>query len=93
MSFYIGILVAVSLVKFKISSYIKVLVVGLPELIFSISFHLEDFVIHLRIFTGKAHFNKTKAKAITKSMNMRIGETGTSNQLFIRGSYTEIKFL
>ena len=32
-----------------------------------------------------------KTQAITKSRNMDIWETGTLNQLFIRGSYTEIK--
>ena len=33
-----------------------------------------------------------KTQVITKSMNMEIWEVGTLNQLFIRGSYTEIKF-
>ena len=32
-----------------------------------------------------------KTQALTKSMNMCIREIGASNQLFIRGSYTEIK--
>ena len=38
----------------------------------------------------KAPSNKTPA--LTKSMNMDIWVVGTSNQLFKRGSYTEIKF-
>ena len=33
-----------------------------------------------------------KTKELTKTMNMRIWETGTLNQLFIRGSYTKIKY-
>ena len=33
-----------------------------------------------------------KTRALTKSMNMDIWAIGTSNQLFIRGSYTEIRF-
>ena len=33
-----------------------------------------------------------KTPAFTKSMNMDIWVVGTSNQLFIRGSYTETKF-
>ena len=33
-----------------------------------------------------------KTKATTKSMNMHIWETGTLNQLFIRGSYNETNF-
>ena len=31
-------------------------------------------------------------EALTKSMNMYIWGIGTVNQLFIRGSYTQIKF-
>ena len=33
-----------------------------------------------------------KAQALRKSMNMNILEIAASNQLFIRGFYTEIKF-
>ena len=33
-----------------------------------------------------------KTPALTKSMNMVIWVVGTSNQLFIRGSYTANKF-
>ena len=46
----------------------------------------------LRILTGKkAHSNITEA--LTKSMNMYIWVIGILNQLFIRDSYTPIKFL
>ena len=44
-SFYVGILIAVLLVKFEISSYVKVLVVRFLGLIFGISFHLKNFFI------------------------------------------------
>ena len=44
----------------------------------------------LRILTEKAPLNKTSA--LTKSMNMDIWVVGTSNHLFIKGSYTESKF-
>ena len=53
-SFYVGILIAVLLVKFEISSYVKVLVVRFLGLIFGISFHLKNFFIYLRILPGKA---------------------------------------
>ena len=33
-----------------------------------------------------------KTQVLTKSMNMAIWVIGTLNQLFIRGSYTEINF-
>ena len=36
--------------------------------------------------------NTPSNKVLTKSMNMRIWEIGSSNQLFKRGSYTENKF-
>ena len=52
-----------------------------------------------RIFQNKSfkdtHRENTlsnKTKMITKSMNMYIWTIGTLNQLFIRGSYTQIKF-
>ena len=38
----------------------------------------------------KTPLNKTYS--LTKSMNMEIWLVGTLNQLFIRGSYNEIKF-
>ena len=38
----------------------------------------------------RAHSNKTPA--LTERMNMDIRIVGTSNQLFIKGSYTKIKF-
>ena len=45
---------------------------------------------HLKDTTReKASSNKTQA--LTKSKNMDIWVIGTLNQLFIRGSYTEIK--
>ena len=45
----------------------------------------------LRLLTGKkALLNKTPA--LTKSMNMGIWVAVTSNQLFLRCSYTELKF-
>ena len=45
----------------------------------------------LRILSRKKNpLNKTKG--LTKSMNMNIWVVGTSNQLFIRGSYTKTKF-
>ena len=45
-----------------------------------------------RILIGKAQL-QIKLKCLSmKSMNMCIWEIGTLNQLFIRGSYTEIKF-
>ena len=34
----------------------------------------------------------TKTPALSESMNMNIWVVGTSNQLFIAGSYTETKF-
>ena len=36
--------------------------------------------------------SSNETKALTKSMNLHILETGTLNQLLIRGSYNEIKF-
>ena len=39
---------------------------------------------------GKSSSKETKA--LTKSMNMYISVVGTLNQLFKRGSYTQIKF-
>ena len=33
-----------------------------------------------------------KTRTVTKSMNMGIWVIGTLNQLFIRGSYTQINF-
>ena len=44
----------------------------------------------LRALTGKKYPQKNSA--LTKSMNMDIWVDGISNQLFIRGSYTETKF-
>ena len=41
-------------------------------------------------YREKAPSNKTKV--LKKSMNLGIWEVVTLNQLFIRGSYTEIKF-
>ena len=39
---------------------------------------------------GQSTLNKSPA--LTKSMNMDIWVVGTSNQLLVRGSYTETKF-
>ena len=33
-----------------------------------------------------------KTQGLTKSLNMDIWEIGTLNQLFIRGSYTQVNF-
>ena len=41
-------------------------------------------------YSEKAPSNKTQV--LTKSMNLSIWVVVTLNQLFIRGSYTEIKF-
>ena len=49
-------------------------------------YHLIDQNTHRE----KAPSNKTQAP--TKSMNMDIRVVGTSSQLFIGGSFTEIKF-
>ena len=46
--------------------------------------------LYLSYSQGKALSNK--ASALTKSMNMDIWVGVTSNQLFIRGSYTETNF-
>ena len=40
----------------------------------------------------KENTPSNKTKELMKTMNMRIWEIGTLNQLFIRGSYTEIKY-
>ena len=40
----------------------------------------------------KENTSSNKTQALTKSVNMGISEIGASNQLLIRGSYTEIKF-
>ena len=40
--------------------------------------------------TENAPWNKTQA--LTKSMNVGIWVIGTSNQLFVRGSYAQINF-
>ena len=42
--------------------------------------------------TDRENAPSNKTPALTKSMNMGIWVVGTTNQLFIRGSYTEIKF-
>ena len=42
--------------------------------------------------THNENIPSNKTKELTKTMNMRIWETGTLNQLFIRGSYTKIKY-
>ena len=42
--------------------------------------------------THRENAPSNKIPALTKSMNMDIWVVGTTNQLFIRGSYTEIKF-
>ena len=47
--------------------------------------------IHLRILIGKKH-PQIKTAALTKIMNMDIWVVITSNQIFIRGFYTETKF-
>ena len=45
----------------------------------------------LRLLTGKKA-SSNKKPAFMKSMNMDVWVVGASNQLFIRGSYTETKF-
>ena len=42
--------------------------------------------------THREEASSNKTQALTKSFNVDIWLVGTSNQLFIRGSYTEIKF-
>ena len=42
--------------------------------------------------TRKENASSNKTEALTKIMNMYVREIGTLNQLFIRGSYTQIKF-
>ena len=42
--------------------------------------------------THRENTRWNETKALTKSMNIRIWEIGTLNQLFKRGSYTEIEF-
>ena len=44
----------------------------------------------LKILTGKTHSNKIEA--LKKSMNLDIWVIGTLNELFKRGSYTQIRF-
>ena len=51
-------------------------------------------VVELSIFFKDTHKEKApsnKTPALTKSANMGIWVVGTSNQLFIRRSYTETK--
>ena len=52
------------------------------------------FLLTFSIFkyTHRENTPLNKTKALTKSMNMPICEIGTPNQLFIRGSYTDITF-
>ena len=45
----------------------------------------------LKILTGEKPASH-KTPVLAKSRNMGIWVVGTSNQLFIRGSYTETKF-
>ena len=45
----------------------------------------------LLILTGKIH-PQIKLKCLRKSMNVDIWVIGTLNQLFVRGSHTQIKF-
>ena len=47
-------------------------------------------IILKHTYREKAPSNWTQA--LTKSLNMDIWLVGTSNQIFIRGSYTEINF-
>ena len=47
--------------------------------------------IHLRILIGKKH-PQIKTAALTKIMNMDVWVVITSNQIFMRGFYTETKF-
>ena len=42
--------------------------------------------------THKEKASSNKTQALTKSLSVGIWLVGTSNQLFIRGSYTEINF-
>ena len=51
---------------------------------------LKYIVLFKNTHREKAPSNKTPA--LTKSMNMDIWVVGTSNQLFLKGSYTEAKF-
>ena len=56
-----------------------------------VSFHCDkNASAFMNTHSKNAPSNKTQV--IIKSMNMEIWEVGTLNQLFIRGSYTEIKF-
>ena len=42
--------------------------------------------------THRENALKNKTQELTKSMNMNIWVLSILNQLFVRGSYTEIKF-
>ena len=56
---------------------------------------LEITWVHVVFIVKDTHREKVPSneiQALTKSMNMEILVAGTLNQLFIRGSYTEIKF-
>ena len=43
--------------------------------------------------THRENTASNRTEALTKNMNMYIWAIGTLNQLFIRGSHTQIKFL
>ena len=58
----------------------------------SFTVHLtERFIDRLRTLTEKK-MASNKTPVLTKSTNMEIWVVGTSNQLFIRGTYIETKF-
>ena len=53
-----------------------------------------QYILMVNIFKFQLKENTTsnKTKALTKRINKHIWEIGTLNQIFIRGSYTDIKF-
>ena len=54
-------------------------------------FHIRYWFVFIKD-TNKEKAPTGKTQVSTKSINMDIWVIGTLNQLFIRGSYTEIKF-
>ena len=69
-------------------TYQKILLHAFLLLVFKIAESLQCILNYIHM--EKDPTNETSA--LTKSMNMNIWIIGTSNQLFIRGSYAETKF-
>ena len=49
-------------------------------------------MVNIFKFQLKENTTSNKTKALTKRINKHIWEIGALNQIFIRGSYTDIKF-